>query len=48
MALSAATRVAGLPQPLTTVTPSCARAAPACDASAYAGEPGSALPSTQT
>ena len=48
MARSAATRVAGLPQPLTTVMPSLASASPASPASSWAREPGSALPSTHT
>lgn len=48
MARSAATRVAGLPQPLTRVMPCCASSAPACPASSYAADPGSALPRTQT
>lgn len=48
MARSAATLVAGLPQPLTTVMPSLASASPACPASSYARDPGSALPRMQT
>jgi hypothetical protein len=48
IARSAATRVTGLPQPLTTVIPRLARSVPASPASSYAAEPGSALPSTQT
>ncbi len=47
-ARSAATRVAGLPQPLTTVIPSFASSAPASPASSYAVDPGSALPRMQT
>ena len=48
IARSAATLVAGLPQPLTRVIPSLARASPASAASSNARDPGSALPSTQT
>lgn len=47
-ARSAATLVAGLPQPLTKVRPSDARSAPASPARSNALEPGSALPRTQT
>ncbi len=47
-ARSAATRVAGLPQPLTSVIPRRARSAPASAAISYASEPGSALPNTLT
>lgn len=47
-ALSAATRVAGLPHPLTNVIPDRASNSPAAPANSYAGEPGSALPRTHT
>ena len=48
IARSAATLVAGLPQPLTKVIPSEAKSAPASPAHSNAEEPGSALPRTQT
>lgn len=48
IARSAATRVAGLPHPLTTVSPSAASNAPASAALSKAELPGSALPRTAT
>jgi hypothetical protein len=47
-ARSAATRVAGLPQPLTRAMPRLAMSAPASPARLKASDPGSALPSTLT